>query len=199
MKAGVRFLMLAASLASAPFLARADWLAVEEVRPYSIAGASGAELYASVGERGPEVGGKGRAIAHTTFKLTWSRKYEPQGAACVLISARPKLIITYTLPKPAAPLPATVRGSWETFIAGVHKHEEVHGAFIKDMVREIETASVGLSVPDDPGCSKIRIELTKRLGVISSRQRERGRDFDRTELSNGGNIHQLVLRLVNGP
>jgi len=31
------------------------------------------------------------------------QRYKPQGGACVIKSARPKLIITYTLPKPAAP------------------------------------------------------------------------------------------------
>ncbi|MGO7317105.1 hypothetical protein ACC678_37340, partial [Rhizobium ruizarguesonis] len=41
-----------------------EWQAVEEVRPYSISGTSGARLYASIGERGPEASGFGRAIAH---------------------------------------------------------------------------------------------------------------------------------------
>jgi len=191
--------VLAVVFASVPVVALAEWQAVEEVRPYSITGTSGAELYASIGERGPKAGGFGRAIAHTTFKLTWTRKYEPQGNACVIVTNRPKLIITYTLPKPSAALPQPVKISWEAFIAGVHAHERVHGETIKEMVKEIETTSVGLSVADDRDCSKIRIELTRRLGEISQRQRQRGRDFDRIELGEGGNIQQLILKLVNGP
>lgn len=191
--------VLAAVFASVPAVALAEWQAVEEVRPYSISGTSGAGLYASIGEHGPKAGGFGRAIAHTTFKLTWTRKYEPQGNACVIVTNRPKLIISYTLPKPSVALSAAVKSSWEAFISGVQAHERVHGETIKEMVKEIEATSIGLTVADDPDCKKIRIELTRRLGEISQRQRQRGRDFDKIEMGDGGNIQQLILKLVNGP
>ncbi|KKX27647.1 DUF922 domain-containing protein [Rhizobiaceae bacterium LC148] len=192
------FHLLVAGFLSLPSIAEAQWQAVEKVSAYAIKGQSGAELYASIGERGPNVG-VGRAIAHTNFKLTWSRKYEPQDdGSCILVSARPNLIITYTLPKPAATLPATVKQDWETFITGVTAHEKVHGEFIIDMVRQIEAVSVGLRADADPDCKKIRTDLTKRLGELSLAQRQRSRDFDKVELSEGGNVHQLILRLVNG-
>ena len=179
-------------------MARAEWQAVEKVEPYAITGKSGAELYASIGDKGPKVGGMVRAIAHTNFKLTWTRKYEKQGDACTLVSARPKLTITYTLPKPTEQLPDEAQKHWDAFIAGVRSHEVVHGDMIKDMVRAIEAATVGLSVPNDPNCQKIKIEMTKRLYELSLAQRQRSRDFDRAELSQGGNIHQMILTLVNG-
>jgi predicted secreted Zn-dependent protease len=183
------------TLAATP--ARADWQAVEQVETYAISGRSGPELYASIGQRGPKLGIT-RAIAHTTFKLTWSRKYEPRGNACVLAAARPKLIITYTLPRPSGELPAAVRRNWDIFVAGVADHERVHGDFIKAMVREIEAQSVGFTVEGDPGCKKIYAELTGRLAALSQAQRQKSRDFDRVEMSQGGNIHGLILALVNG-
>ncbi|MGH6805642.1 MAG: DUF922 domain-containing Zn-dependent protease [Ensifer adhaerens] len=189
--------MIVCSL-SLPSVAHAEWQAVEKVSSYAISGQTGAELYASIGERGPKVGGLVRAIAHTDFKLTWTRKYEPQGNACTLVSATPKLIITYTLPKPSRPLQGAMAQNWETFVSGVRRHELVHGDFIKDLVKAIESTSVGLSVDADPNCRKIRTELTRRLGELSVAQRQRSRDFDRVELSDGGNIHQLILKLVNG-
>ena len=176
----------------------ADWKAVEHEQPYLIQGTTGPELYASIGERGPEVGGLTRTIAHTTFKLTWRRDYQPRDGGCVLASAKPRLVITYTLPKPASRLSGTVRSNWTSFITGVRDHEKVHGEMIKDMVREIERISVGLTVENDPNCKKIREELTRRLAAISQQQRQKSRDFDRVELGDGGNIHQLILRLVNG-
>lgn len=182
----------------APTAALAEWQARETVQTYSITGQSGPELYASIGERGPKVGGLARVIAHTSFKLTWTREYETQGDACVLVSAVPKLAITYTLPKPAGPLPATTSEHWETFIEGVRKHELVHGEFIKELVKNIEAATVGLTVPADPQCRKIKREMTKRLGAISDAHRQHSRAFDRAELSDGGNVHQLILQLVNG-
>jgi predicted secreted Zn-dependent protease len=188
------------SLAPAPSVAFAQWQTIEEVRTYAISGDSGSELYRSIGENGPLVGaGQARVIAHTTFKLTWTRKYERQDNACVLVYAKPKLVIFYTLPKPSAPLRGPVKASWDAFLNGLRKHEKVHGESIVDMVRQIETMSVGLSAPDDPDCRKIKVDLTKRLSELSATQRQLGGDFDRTEMSGDGNIPALVLKLVNGP
>ncbi|TXR47850.1 DUF922 domain-containing Zn-dependent protease [Phyllobacterium endophyticum] len=198
---GVRLKTVAVLLAAcslSPVIARADWQAVEQVKTYAIAGKSGAELYASIGERGPLVGGKTRTVAFTNFKLTWSRKYETVSGACTLVSARPNLTITYTLPKPAERLPPDTARNWDTFITGIRTHENVHGVMIKDMVKAIETASVGMSVPDDRDCRKLKADLTKRLSELSLAQRQRSREFDRAELSEGANIHQLILNLVNG-
>ncbi|PZM15089.1 DUF922 domain-containing Zn-dependent protease [Rhizobium tubonense] len=197
MKIVVGFCLLLSAFTSLPSAARAEWQAVEKVQNYSIAGKSGAELYASIGERGPEIGKGLRVIAHTNFKLTWSRKYETEGDICTLVSVRPNLVITYTLPKPTEQLPASTEKRWRTFIAGVRDHEHVHGGFIKDMVKKIEMATAGLSVPDDPKCQKIRIELTRRLSEISDFRQKQNIDFDHAEMSKGGKIQQLILALVN--
>ncbi len=178
---------------------QADWARSEVVKTYAVRGNSGAELYQSIGENGPDIGGLARVIAYTNFKLTWTRKYERQGDACVLVSARPKLIVTYHLPKLTGKPPQAVKASWETFITGVKAHERVHGDIIEDMVRKIEAATVGLTIPGDPKCQAIKTEMNKRLGALSMAQRQQSRDFDQVELNDGGNVHRLVLALVNGP
>lgn len=177
--------------------AETAWQPVEQVKTYAVSGSTGIELYRSIGEHGPKVG-VGRAIAFTDFKLTWTRRYEPRDGGCVITTNRPKLIITTMLPKPSGKLPAALGARWDTFIAGVRTHERVHGEFIVDLVRRIEDYSVGLTVADDPDCQKIRKVLTRRLGELSQEQRGRSRDFDRTELSEGGNVHQLILDFVGG-
>jgi predicted secreted Zn-dependent protease len=190
--------LLAALLVAGPAVAFADWKPVEKVEPYQIAGRTGPELYASIGERGPEVS-VGRAISYTTFDLTWQRDYRPQpDGACTLVTARPKLIIIYALPEPSEPLAEPTATNWRTFIDGVTRHEYVHGEMIVDMVKEIEAVSIGLSAADDPGCRKVRAKLQERLPAISQARQQRSREFDRTEMSNGGAVHQLVLDLVKG-
>ena len=196
MKAGLRFFFLLACIAAQP--AQAEWKPAERIDSYAISGKTGIELYQSIGERGPKAGAT-RAIAHTTFDLKWSRKYEPlQDGSCRLTTARPHLTIIYRLPKPSSKLPAETQPRWDRFIDGITAHERVHGEHILDMVRKIETFSVGFTVPDDPGCQKIRQELTNRLSELSQEQRARSRDFDRDEMRDGGNVHQLILGLVNG-
>lgn len=196
MKAGLHSLFLLACLAAQP--ARAEWRPAERIDTYAVSGKTGIELYESIGERGPEAG-KGRAIAHTTFDLKWSRKYEPQqDGSCRLTTAQPHLTIIYSLPKPSSKLPPETRKLWDRFIDGIKAHERVHGEHILDMVRRIEEFSVGLTVPGDPGCKKIRQDLTQRLSELSQEQRARSREFDQMEMQDGGNVHQLILGLVNG-
>ncbi len=144
MKAGIWF--LAAALAALP--ARAgDWQAVEQIKSYPVSGQTGAELYEAIGRNGPEISLGMRTIAHTSFKLTWRRNYEPQGGNCVLVSAVPKLIITYVLPKPKGKLPAALQPHWQRFYEGVRAHEKVHGDYIRDLVHAIEAETIGLTVP----------------------------------------------------
>jgi len=195
MKRSILFFL---ALVALPVAAIADWRPIERVEHYAVTGATGIELYRSIGENGPSAG-IGRAIAYTDFDLLWSRDYRPQAdGSCVLASARPSLTITYRLPRPAGPLPAHTQRLWDVFIAGVEKHERVHGEIILEMTRQIEAMSVGIRAEDDPDCQKVRAELQRRLVAISEERHERNREFDRVELSEGGNVHQLVLALVNG-
>jgi predicted secreted Zn-dependent protease len=191
-------LALALGLAPQDAAAQRGWQPAERIETYNVTGASGIELYRAIGENGPSVG-IGRVIAHTRFDLTWSRDYRPQpDGSCVLAVARPNLTIIYTLPR-ATGLPARLEAAWARFIAGVEAHERVHGDHVVEMVEAIEAFSTGLSAPADPGCQKVRAILQQRLGELSNAQRARARDFDRLEMSEGGNVHQLVLALANTP
>ncbi|GAA4522168.1 DUF922 domain-containing Zn-dependent protease [Chelativorans composti] len=175
----------------------AEWEPIEKIETYAIRGTSGIGLYRSIGENGPGTG-KGRAIAITDFSLKWSRDYRPRDGGCVLAAARPHLTIVYRLPRPANKLPEDVQALWDTFIRGVEAHERVHGRMIIETVKKIEAATVGTFVPDDPGCRKVRKEVERRTVPIVEEQRRQSRAFDREELSDGGNVHKLVLGLVNG-
>ena len=177
---------------------QAEWQAIEKVETYSVSGTTGPELYASIGQKGPQISKNRRTIAHTNFTLLWSRKYKTDDGNCTLVSAKPKLTITYTLPKPTQKLPPETAALWATFYAGIEKHEHIHGDYIKEMVQKIETATVGMSVANDPKCTKFKTELNKVLSELFQEQRQRGRDFDRSDMAQGGNIHQLILGLVNG-
>src|SRR5690554_4806554 len=175
----------------------AEWKANETVQTYSISGSSGIELYRSIGEKGPKAGA-GRAIAITDFDLKWSRDYRPRDGGCELVSARPHLNIVYRLPRPSNELPSALQPLWDTFIKGVEAHERVHGEMIVETVKKIEAATVGTFVADDPGCRAVRKEVERRTVPPVEEQRRQSRAFDQEELSDGGNVHSLVLGLVNG-
>lgn len=194
-----RLPLMAVCVAAALPASAADWKANETVKTYAISGTTGSELYASIGGKGPLLSGGVRVIAHTTFDLKWSRKYEPQAdGSCRLVSAKPFLTITYTLPKPSQKLSSATAARWAAFIDGMTAHEKVHGQHIRELVDEILAVTVGFSFANDPGCKKIREAIKTPLAAASQRQRERSRDFDKVEMSSGGNVHRLVLALVNG-
>ncbi|MFE0013838.1 DUF922 domain-containing Zn-dependent protease [Mesorhizobium sp. NPDC059054] len=198
-KTGLGILTLTACAAVLLVVAPAAAKTIEQEKPYAVTGTTGAELYASIGQNGPQVGRSGgRVIAHTFFKLTWRRNYVPENGGCTLKSATPTLIITYTLPKPANPLPPVVQKRWDIFIEGLRRHEKVHGEHIKAMLARIEQTTIGVSVSKDPGCQKIRREIQKPLSDASIAQRQQSRDFDRIEMGSGGVIQRLILELVNG-
>ena len=189
----MRSCLFAAGLAALPAVAHAEWKPVEKEVPYAITGKTGPELYASIGERKPEAG-----FAYTIFKLTWQRDYQPQNNACVLKTARPKLIITYTLPKPAGKLEPALQARWDRFAAGLIAHEKVHGAGIVDMVDKIVAFSTGLTAENDPGCKKVRAELTAYLDQLSRAQRQGSRDFDTKEFGHDGNMLKLIAAFLGG-
>jgi predicted secreted Zn-dependent protease len=186
-------------LCSLPEMVAADagLEAAEKVETYAISGSSGIELYRSIGEHGPK-SRNGRAIALTDYRLTWTRKYVPEGSHCRLTAAIPHLTLITHLPRPSGTLPDRTKALWSTFIAGITAHEKVHGEIIKDTVEAIRTATEGVTVQDDPACRKIRAEVTKRVTALAAEMRGKNRDFDAVEMGKGGNVQQLLLALVNG-
>jgi predicted secreted Zn-dependent protease len=191
----VRLALCVSAFAPLPAAAQ-SWEPIEKTEYYKIGGNSPVALYRSIGERGPLLGG-GRTIAHTSFKLTWQRDYQQQGAACVLASAKPKLIITYTLPKPAGGLPAEVQTKWDRFFAGIVKHEKLHGVFMRELTQQIQDVSIGLRDENDPGCKKVRAALQAQLKPISDAHMARHSEYDQVEMSPGGAVHQLILTFLN--
>lgn len=193
-------LVVFAALVFGAMPALAQVKAKEVVKTFAISGTTGPELYDSIGENGPRIGGMAvtGTIAHTNFDLRWRRNYQPEGNGCRLVSAVPFLTITYTVPKPRGLLPAETKRLWDTFSDGILAHEKVHGAQIEDMANTIYAETVGFFQPDDPGCKKIRDAIQPLLAAASNKQRAEAREFDRIEMSNGGNVHRLILDLVNG-
>ena len=138
-----------------------------------------------------------RTIALTEWDLKWRRDYQPEGSACVLKSALPFLTITTTLPKPKAKLSGDAARRWQAFFDGISAHEAVHGADIVAMTEQIISQTVGLRVDNDAGCTAIRAEVLKRVQAAADDYKAKSRAFDRVEMGDGGNVHRLILALVN--
>lgn len=172
------------------------WKAVEIVKPYAIAGTTPPELYESIGARGPKIGER-RVIAHTSYVLTWDREFDcSNGVHGCFRNAQTQDHLHAS--KPVADACPTGKGEVGPLYDGIRRHELVHGDHAKAMTREIVRRTVGLSVPNDPKCRKIRKVLAKEITDMVQVQRAQGRDFDHVEMGNGGNVQQLILTFLNG-
>ncbi|MCO6186589.1 DUF922 domain-containing protein [Rhizobium sp. L1K21] len=195
-----RYLCSFVSLLLIALPAQAEIKAKVVEKTYSIPGTTGIALYEAIGAHGPRVrDGASGAIATTNFDLKWGRDYKAEGNDCVLSVIRPFLTITYTFPKPSETLPPDLRARWEHFIKGIRAHEAVHGRYVTEMAEEIHEATLGFRQPDDPTCQKIRQTIQVPIKAAFDRYKARNQAFEQVEMQEGGNVHQLILGLVNGP
>lgn len=198
MKTGLRAATIALLALATPTFA-AEWKPTEQNVHYAISGTTPLALYTSIGEKGPELRGKRRAIAHTTWDLKWRRDYQKQAQGCVLASALPFLKIIYTLPKPASKLSGVVNARWKRFYDGIVVHEHQHGVMIRQMTQTIIDETVGLTTAQDDGnCTELRAKVLATVKTQFENYTSRSFAFDREEMTRGGNVQQLVLGLVNG-
>lgn len=197
----IRYILFAILLALAIPAHAAGWKAKEQIKHYTVSGETGFQLYEAIGGSGPLIGKSGRqvrAVAHTTFDLKWRRDYQPEGSACVLRSSFPFLTVIYTLPKATGKLPPALRARWNAFSEGIAGHEKVHGKMIVEMVEQLVDDLTGLRMENDAGCKKIRTRVLEIVKAAYAGYAARSRDFDRVEMSQGGNVQKLILGLVNG-
>ncbi|MEM9573594.1 MAG: DUF922 domain-containing protein [Pseudomonadota bacterium] len=177
----------------------ADWEAQEFTKHYNINGTTPIALYKSIGEKGPVIKGNRRTMAITTWDLKWRRDYQRKNAGCTLASALPFLKITYELPKPAQKLPATINARWNAFYEGIKIHEHQHGAMLRNMTQVIINETVGLTTEtDDSNCNQLREKVLAKVKQSFDAYTRQSFAFDRDEMTNGGNVQQLVLGLLNG-
>jgi predicted secreted Zn-dependent protease len=192
MKISVRAFAAACLLMAMTAVGQADAAFTIKEKHFAVSGSTGLELYESIGRNGP-----GNAIAHTSYAMQWFKKFNEEGGGCRLLRARPVVTITYTLPKPSGKLAPVLRKRWDAFIVGVRKHEEEHGRMIREMIAQAETSIAGAYVADDLSCRKAKRAVLDRVEKIALTYKERSRAFDRVEQSNGGNVHRLILALVD--
>lgn len=162
---------------------------------YSISGKTGDQLLDAMDRHGPKHGFLTRAIAQTSYTISWSIDWQEQAARCRVADAQAELAITYSYPRVASAISTALKRRWTRFMAGVRKHEETHGRIARQMVNAAEKSIRGVTFKNDPGCHRTQAEVTKRIGKIFVEYEGRQAAFDRNEHAEGGNVEHLVTRL----
>lgn len=184
-------------LASCAVAAQAGSGVSIQTKHYSIYGATGAELYASMVKRGPRSGYTAKAIANTHSRFVWNESFKSTGDAC-RVMVRPTLTIIYTYPKPENAVSPALKRSWNRFMASVRKHEEKHGRVARTMFESSARSLRQLSTSGDPSCARTRAEFKRRTAEAFRVFEERQKTFDKVEHQYGGNVDRIVKALKAG-
>lgn len=167
----------------------------EKTRSYEISGSTSAALLAAMDRRGPKHGFLTRAIAQTRYSVAWTIEWAETRTACRVKKIDGVLDITYTYPSARGLSPALER-RWTRFLAGVKKHEEVHGDLARQMVGAVEKSVARISVDGDRGCRKARAEVKRRTAAIYAQYEARQIQFDAREHRDGGRVEGLIEALL---
>jgi predicted secreted Zn-dependent protease len=163
---------------------------------YDISGASGTALLDAMDRRGPKHGFLTRAIAQTGYTVGWEIEWAMANGTCRVKNARADLAITYTFPRVTNRLTPELNRRWTKFIKGVRKHEEMHGKLARQMVRAAEREVSGMTMRNDPHCSKSRSIVKRKVAAIYAEYEARQVQFDSKEHRDGGQVEGLVDALV---
>lgn len=165
-------------------------------KTYAISGSTGDELLSQMDRKGPKHGFLTRAIAQTRYAITWDIAWSSDDKGCRVDDVNAKLDITYSYPRVTSKLAPPLRKRWETFLRGVKKHEEMHGAIARRMVAAAERSVSKVAIRRDPNCRAARAEAKRRVDAVYAKYEAEQRRFDDIEHRDGGNVSSLVDRLT---
>lgn len=168
----------------------------EKVRTYTIPGNSGEALLEAMDRGGPKHGFLTRAIAQTSYAVSWKMEWGETAKACRVKRADGLLAITYTFPQASGAMSPKMKRKWQDFLGGVRKHERVHGEIARRMVRAAEKSVDGLAIAGDRGCIKTRREAKRRMAAVYAEYEARQVRFDKVEHREGGPVDDLIKALI---
>ena len=165
---------------------------------YSISGKNGDALLKAMDRRGPKHGFLTRAIAQTSYTVSWAVDWKEEDGNCRVANAAATLSITYSYPQVKGKMSPDLARRWQRFMAGVRKHEQAHGRIARQMVGVAEKSVSGLSSRNDRHCRRTQAEFKKRIAMTYAKYEARQIAFDNVEHADGGHVEALVTLLGKG-
>ncbi|MDD9909613.1 MAG: DUF922 domain-containing protein [Ahrensia sp.] len=169
----------------------------ERTKYYSVSGATGKQLFRSIGRRGPQ---RGHAIATTrTDMRVRNLRTKIRGRKCVVVSADLIVNLTYTLPRlrNSRRVSKNLRKVWNAFAARVNRHEQRHGAISKKYAKRMYRELRRMKGNARRNCADFGDRASKRIAKLQRQaQREHAR-FDRREASPRAKVRRLQVSLLS--
>ncbi|MEO0329667.1 MAG: DUF922 domain-containing protein [Pseudomonadota bacterium] len=167
---------------------------------YSVVGKTGREIFKSMIDRGPRLGGpKGHALATTEYKYDINNvDVEIKQGRCIPVRVDVVVRVKYTYPRWAGNRGArkSTRRAWKHFEKSVVWHEKQHVKIALDYAKEYQLALKKTRLRSSQNCTATSFSTTWRATRAALKHNRRQRLFDRQDLRPGGRGYEAQLRLL---
>jgi len=166
----------------------------EQTKYYNVTGKTGSQVYAKFGRRGPWKIRRKHAIAATEREFDFKNiRFKERGNKCILTSVDVYLTLVYYYPRWLDKKRASksLQKLWDRFYSELVRHEETHGRYFKETIRQFEKELLKITgnIADD--CAGMSQKAQRKLERIYSKAEARHDAFDRKELRSNSKVRVL--------
>ena len=183
-----------------PVAAFAEVVLKEQTTFYKVRGKTGREIFKSMIENGPKLGGRrGHALATTEYEYDVKNiDVAIKNGRCIPLDLDIHILVKYTYPKWTGSRGATktTRRAWKKFSESVVWHEKEHVKIAMDYAKDYEKVLKKTKLRVSQNCSKASFSSTWRATRAALKHNRRQKQFDRRDLRPGGRGYEAQLELI---
>ena len=158
---------------------------VEKIEYYSISGKTAAELATSMSNNGPySRQHRQRAWATARRDMSYQLTRQKFKKNCRVKSARVKMTIIYTMPKPRKikRVPRRVRQKWAKMYSLLNRHERTHGLYYKQLAKKIHRSLSTMKPASN--CRSLNKKAKQLVDIFIKRDTAKNNRFDEKDTRN---------------
>ena len=199
-KLTLSFIAVIMLVLSTSFGANARVILKETTTYYPVTGKTGKEIFKSMLDRGPKLGGpKNHALATTEYNYDVKNvDVEVRRGRCIPIKMDVFVTVKYTYPKWMGSRGAkkSTKAAWNRFKKSVVWHEKQHVKIALDYANEYEAALKKTRLRANDNCKSASFTSAWRTTRAALKHNRRQRLFDRKDLRPGGRGYEAQLQLI---
>ncbi|MGI9353445.1 MAG: DUF922 domain-containing protein [Rhizobiaceae bacterium] len=183
-----------------PDAARAKVVLKERTTFYKVNGKTGREIFKSMIDNGPKLGGRrGHALATTEYEYDVKNiDVAIKDGRCIPLDLDIHVRVKYTYPRWTGNRGATsvTKNAWKNFSKSVIWHEKEHVKIAMEYAKDYEKVLKKTKLRVSQNCSQSSFSSAWRATRAALKHNRRQKQFDRRDLRPGGRGYEAQLELI---